>query len=354
MTPVNDRALIVPADLPGPSGGLVYNRRILDVWQTQGPGVAEVPLEGTWPHPDPRARQKLSQHLNQYRSVLVDGIIASAAPEEIAEAAAQGVEVAVLMHLPLPTETGLSADEQARLAGQEHKSLQHANTVVCTSPWAQRDLAMRYGPLPTALATPGCDPAPISGGSSPPQLLFLGAITPRKNPLLILEALCSLGESDWELSIVGPRGPDPDYVEAVTAAAERFGPRVQMRGPLTGARLQRVWAAADLLILPSHAETYGMVITEALARGVPALVGAGTAAEETLAAGQSRASFDPAADLPGKAVDPTDVNAWRAALAQWLEQPALRDQWRANALMVRDRLPTWNETATHLRRALRW
>ena len=53
-------------------------------------------------------------------------------------------------------------------------------------------------------------------------------------------------------------------------------------GPLEGAALARQWARTDLLLLPSTTETYGMVVTEALAHGVPAVVAAGTGAVEAL------------------------------------------------------------------------
>ena len=53
-------------------------------------------------------------------------------------------------------------------------------------------------------------------------------------------------------------------------------------GALTGARLDAVWAATDLLLLTSASETFGMVVTEALARGIPAVVTGGTGAVEAL------------------------------------------------------------------------
>ncbi|GAA4829433.1 glycosyltransferase family 4 protein [Garicola koreensis] len=348
------RAVVVPRDLPGPSGGLTYNREVLKVWKEDGVDVVQERLEGAWPDPDDHARRALSELLLRYSSVLVDGIIASAAPQQIAGARASGVQVSVLMHLPLPAETGLSAAERASAQAMERHALQQASTVVCTSEWARADLRARYGALPTQVAAPGTDPAPLVDGSSPPRLLFLGAITPRKNPLLLLQALEPLDSVGWQLTIAGPAGPDQDYVHSVTAAAQRCRGRVQLTGAVTGERLQRLWNAADLLVLPSLAETYGMVVTEGLARGVPALVGAGTGAEEALAAGQDPACSEHFWSLPGRAVDPCDAAAWTEALEQWLQHQELRSRWRANAAAHRDRLRTWRQTATQLRRALQW
>src|SRR5690625_2988017 len=307
-------AVVVPRDLPGPSGGLMYNRKILRAWQQEGVDVLQQRIGGAWPHPDDHARRALRVILRQYSSVLVDGIIASAAPQEIAQARAAGVQVNVLMHLPLPAETGLSAAERSSAEASEYQALQQASTVVCTSEWAQRDLHTRYGALPTAVAAPGSDPAPLAHGSTPPRLLFLGAITARKNPLLLLRALKPLvaeqpDSAGWQLTIAGPPGPDADYVESVTDAARRHSGRVQLTEAVTGELLDRLWEAADLLVLPSVAETYGMVVTEAIARGVPALVGAGTGAEEALAAGRDPSCSGGAWNLPGQAVDPTDADA---------------------------------------------
>ncbi|RJN32157.1 glycosyltransferase family 4 protein [Nesterenkonia natronophila] len=353
MITAGDRAFVVPADLPGPSGGLTYNRRVLQTWRSQGLAVTEEPVSGAWPSPDEPARQELAHTLHRYRSVLVDGIIASAAPEEIAQAQAAGVEVSVLMHLPLPAETGLDAAQQRRVTARERRALEHAAQVVCTSEWARRDVAERYGALPLAVAAPGCDAAPLACGSAPPHILFLGSVSERKNPLLLLRALEPLQSLDWSLTIGGPRGADRRYAEAVASAAHQFADRISLPGPLAGKSLEQVWDRTDLLVLPSLAETYGMVVTEALARGIPAVVGAGTGAQEALTGARDPLRTDPTA-LPGAAVDPSDETAWTAVLEEWLGNEALRRHWRTNAVADRDRLRPWSETAKNLSTALRW
>jgi glycosyltransferase involved in cell wall biosynthesis len=353
MMAAADRAFVVPADLPGPSGGLNYNRRVLQIWRSQGLDVAEEPVSGAWPFPDEQARQELAHTLRRHCSVLVDGIIAAAAPDEIAQAQAAGVEVSVLMHLPLPAEIGLDAGQQRRVTASERRALEHAAQVICTSEWARRDVADRYGALPLAVAAPGSDPAPLAYGSAPPHLLFLGSVSGRKNPLLLLRALEPLKNLDWSLTIAGPPGADRQYAEAVTSAAHQFAGRIALPGPLAGDSLEQVWERTDLLVLPSLVETYGMVVTEALARGVPAVVGAGTGAQEALTAAQDPVRTGLPA-LPGAAVDPTDKNAWTAVLGDWLRTDALRRQWRTNAVADRDRLRPWSETAKNLSTALRW
>lgn len=353
-TSVSDCAFVVPADLPGPSGGSIYNQRVLGAWRQEGMRVAEEAVGGAWPYPDEQALQSLSQCLRRHRRVLVDGIIASAAPDVLAQARDAGVEVNILMHLPLPAETGLSAGQQDSAEARERRALQHAHLVICTSQWARRDVTARYGELPIAVAAPGCDAAPLATGSQPPHMFFLGTVSPRKNPLTVLRALNPLQHLDWSLSIAGPQGGDKEYAQAVSEAADALSDRVDLRGPLTGHCLELAWDAADLLILPSVVETYGMVVTEAIARGVPALVGSGTGAEEALAAAQDPTSAEDTSTLPGGAVDPADHAAWTEVLGRWLHQDDLRRQWRANAAADRDRLRPWTETAKNLHTALRW
>lgn len=346
-------AFLVPGDLPGPSGGLTYNHRVLAGWGSMGLDVEEVAVPGGWPDPSPADREFLAQRLSQHRRVLIDGIIASAAPEELAEAARAGTRIAMLVHLPLPAESGLSPDQQQRLAASEHAAVDAAHTIVATSGWARDDLRARYGLTSVSVAEPGVDPAALAAGSRPARLLLLGALTPRKNPLGLLHALGELTELPWTAVIAGPEGQDPGYARQVRAAAAALPQgRVTVTGPVGGDQLETLWDETDLLVLPSLAETYGMVVTEALARGIPALVGADTGAQDALRGDPE----GPRAGLPtpGAALDPQTPGAWSELLAHFLSNASLREQWRVAAQAHRARLRTWPQAAQDLRTAIEW
>ncbi|MGJ9407255.1 glycosyltransferase family 4 protein [Nesterenkonia aurantiaca] len=358
-------AFLVPADLPGPSGGLTYNHRVLTQWRAMGLDVEEVPVPGAWPNPSPEDRQVLAHHLAQHRQVLLDGIIGSAAPAELRTAVASGAQISVLVHLPLAAESGLSPEEAQRLTRSERAALGAAHSIVCTSAWARDDLRARYGLDQVAVAEPGVDRAALAPGSTAPRLLFLGAVTPRKNPLGLLAALAQLSEPTghpeptgspgppWSAVIAGPEGQDPAYAAAVraAAAAQPHG-CVSVIGPAAGPRLETLWSETDLLVLPSLAETYGMVVTEALAHGIPALVGAGTGAQDALRGDPdgSRAELP----TPGAALDPQDLRAWSTLLRDWLSDASLRQQWRDAAQAHRARLRSWSHAAQDLRTAIEW
>ena len=110
-------------------------------------------------------------------------------------------------------------------------------------------------------------------------------------------------------------------------------------GPLTGAELERAYAAADLLVLPSHAETYGMVVTEALARGLPVVASDVGGVTEALGHGRD-------GTRPGLLVPPGDPAALGAALRAWLGDAGLRGRLRRAARERRASLRGWPATTS--------
>ncbi|MBO3742312.1 glycosyltransferase [Actinoplanes sp. NEAU-H7] len=119
---------------------------------------------------------------------------------------------------------------------------------------------------------------------------------------------------------------------------------VRFTGPLSGAELDAVYADADLFVLPSYAETYGMVVTEALARGLPVLA--------TDVGGVPEALGEAGGGRPGRLIPPGDRDALAGALREWLTDPALRARWRERARARRETLPSWDETANRIREVL--
>ncbi len=368
MTEPDPPRLVVLSGLPGPSGGTVYNTRLAREW-----GVTPVPVTGPWPQPGPDDLTTLRRVLlggPREQTLVVDGMLASAAPQVVREAVVDGRTVWVLVHLPLPAETGLAPAQQCRLEASERAALAAATGVVVTSEWAATDLRRRYDVNPVVVAPPGTDPADAAVGSTPARLLTVASFTPRKNHRLLVDALTRVRDLPWTAHWVGTSGEHDTTGELRRQlAGAGLGDRVRLEGPRTGQALEAAWAQADLLLLPSLAETYAMVVGEALVREVPALVSAGTAAEQTLAgpaaertlpgpvteqhpAGRDTApgAFGAAPDLAGAALDPHAPQAWAQTLFGWLGDQALRDRWRASARRRGAELPRWADTAAALRR----
>ena len=151
-----------------------------------------------------------------------------------------------------------------------------ATAVITTSDWTRRRLGELYG-LPAEqvhVAEPGVDAAGLAPGTAAGDaLLCVAAVTPGKGHDVLLDALATATDLPWRCTLRGqPRSrPGVRRRRAPRARDDGLGDRVRFPGPRTGPELDRAYAAADLLVLASHAETYGMVVTEALARGVPVL-----------------------------------------------------------------------------------
>ena len=126
---------------------------------------------------------------------------------------------------------------------------------------------------------------------------------------------------------------------AAACADHGLSDRVHLPGPRTGAALDRSYAGADLLVLASRSETYGMVIAEALARGLPVLATGVGGVMEALGPGAGPAQ-------PGLLVAPDDPAALATALRAWLDDAELRRRLRRAARERRASLPGWPATAS--------
>jgi glycosyltransferase involved in cell wall biosynthesis len=346
--------VVVPggiADLSVCSGGNLYDIQLLDGLAADGRVVRELEVWGNWPHPTAAEGARLAAALATVpdgATVLVDGLVACGIPE-IVVPAARRVAVVVLVHLPLGDEAGAARE----LVARERETLAAAAGVVATSPWTARRLVALHGldPDRIAVAAPGVDPAPLAPGTDgASHLLCVGSVTPTKGQDLLVEALALVADLPWTCDLVGPVRRDPAHVAAVRAAVARHAldARVRMTGPKMGTALDAAYAAADLLVVPSRAETYGMVVTEALARGIPVLATDVGGLPETL-------GHDPDSRVPGLLVPADDPGALGGALWSWLEEPLLRNGLRRSAQGRRGMLHGWEVTSRCVIEALgRW
>lgn len=346
--------LVVPGNVRHNSGGNVYNAALARELTAQGVDVEICPLDGDWPGGSPEDRRRLGAALcgdgrraggesgAARRISLVDGLLACAAPEELAACAAAGAPAWILLHMPHED------------PGVERRALREAAGVICTSSSAAAGLRSRHGLDGVTVALPGTAPGPLARGSEPPHFLAVAALLPNKDQTLLLDALSLLAGLPWTAAFVGSDSADPGYAARLRGAAGRLGlqHRVSIPGELRGEALEAEWARADLSLLISRAETYGLVVPESIARGVPVVVRAGTGAVEALAAGTPQGR--PPGTLPGAAVTlGTNPSPLARILRRWLTDSVLRTGWRSAAVAARDRLPGWDSTARTVVEALR-
>ncbi|MEU7711861.1 glycosyltransferase family 4 protein [Micromonospora chalcea] len=335
--------VVLPGDIDDPadpSGGNAYDRHVCRGLAERGWTVREHQVPGGWPHPGPRERADLAGLLGglpDRATVLLDGLVASTVPDVLAPHAAR-LRLVVLVHLPIEGET-------------EARSLAAATAVVATSEWTRRRLLDRYAlpPQRVTVAPPGVDPAPVATGTpGGGRLLCVAAVTPVKGHDVLAAALAEVADLNWSCDWVGPLDRDPAFADRLRGrlAATGLGGRVRLTGPRTGPDLAATYAAADLLVQPSRRETYGMVVTEALARGVPVLASDTGGLPATL-------GHAPGGERPGLLVPPDDPGATAAALRRWLTDPGLRDRLRRAARRRRHTLTGWPVTVDRLATALK-
>ena len=329
-----------------PSGGNTYDRRVCQGLAALGWSVREHAVAGAWPRPggvEHAALARVLQRIPDGAVVLLDGLIASAAPEALVPQARRLRQV-VLVHMPLGHRP--PNDEAGAVWAREREVLAAAAAVVTTSASTRRLLGELYAlPVDRVHVTqPGVDAACLAPGTAAGDaLLCVAALTPDKGHDVLLGGLAMATDLPWRCACVGSLVRDPAFAHGVRRRARDsgLGDRVRFPGPRTGPELDRAYAAADLLVLASRAETYGMVVTEALARGVPVLAAEVGGVTEALGRGED-------GTRPGLLVPPGDPAALGAALRAWLGDAALRGRLRRAARERRASLRGWPATTSVL------
>ncbi len=364
--------VVIPGDLETRTGGYGYDRRIIAGLRDRGWAINVVHLDDSFPAPTAGARAHAAQALASIpagSTVLIDGLAHGAMPDEVEREAAR-LTIVALVHHPLAAETGIDPALAAALEISERRALAATRSVVVTSRATARALA-EYGVTADRITVvePGTDAAPLtsrdadrvrsdpaSGGSEKTRpagelaLLCVATLTPRKGHELLLSALDAIPHRHWTLTCAGSLERDPATVARVRARLReaKLEDRVSFSGDLDAAALADAYHRADLFVLATFYEGYGMAVAEALARGIP-VVSTATGAIEDLVLGSVRLQPDRDA---GIVVPPGDLAAFTAALSRVLGDADLRARLAANARAVRDRLPTWDAAAAAMAGAL--
>jgi glycosyltransferase involved in cell wall biosynthesis len=329
-----------------PSGGNAYDRQVCRGLSSLGWSVHEHAVPGCWPRPDAASGAALAdvvQRLPDDAVVLLDGLIASTAPAVLVPQSSR-LRLVVLVHMPLGHRPAGDATDAAR--AREREVLSVAAAVVTTSAWTRRRLLELY-PLSADrvhVAEPAVDAADLATGTAAGgALLCVAAVTSDKGHDVLLDALAKTTDLSWHCVCVGSLDRDPAFVQGLRRRSRDagIGDRVCFPGPRTGADLDRSYAAADVMVLASRAETYGMVVTEALARGLPVVAAEVGGLTEALGHGADGIR-------PGLLVPPDDPEALGAALRAWLGDAALRERLRRAARERRESLSRWSTTTSVL------
>jgi glycosyltransferase involved in cell wall biosynthesis len=271
-------------------------------------------------------------------AVVIDGLALGAMPDETWREAGR-LRIVALVHHPLALESGITAETAAALAASERAALACVRHVVTTSPATRRTLIADYAVAPeqVTVALPGIEAVAVSPRPrrEAVTLLAVGAVVTRKGYDVLVDALATLGDLDWRLVIAGDRTRDLATADAVAAriAASGLGARVSLRGAVGDDELAKLHAEADVFVLASRHEGYGMAFAEAINHGLPVVGTRAGAIPETVPAGA------------GILVEPEDVSALAAALRMVISDRGVRENYAAAARAAAVHLPRWDATA---------
>lgn len=170
------------------------------------------------------------------------------------------------------------------LALYQSRDLQTARVLIASSPteYAEfRALGLRHpiAIMPNGVPLPAADAVrvrPPRPAGAPRIVLFLGRIYPVKGLLNLIDAWAQVRPFNWRLQIAGP--DEAGHLAEVLARAREAGvtATVDYVGPVDDTHKSAVYQAADVVVLPSFTENFGMVVAEALAHGLPVITTHGT------------------------------------------------------------------------------
>lgn len=331
----------VPGSLDTPTGGYAYDRRIIAELRHLGWEVDYLDIGEGFPAPDEATRaavRALLAAIPAGRPIVLDGLALGVLPDIAAELASRHPLVA-LVHHPLALESGLTVERADALRRSERAALAEVREVVVTSPATAKLVASDYG-VPAermAVARPGNDPVPLSARepNDIPHLLSVGSVVPRKGFDILVSALAMLADIPWRLTIVGDLTRDPTEAAKLHNLISQHGlaGRIETIGAVAQSQLAMLYDAADLFVLASRFEGYGMAYAEGLSHGLPVIGTTAGAIPDTIPQGA------------GLLVAPDDIAALAAALRRVIVDTDERRRLSEAALAAARTLPTWQESA---------
>lgn len=318
---------VVPGRLDQLTGGYLYDRHILDGLRARRRPVKLIELA-------PGADGDTFDALPDGTITVVDGL-ALPGLERVIAAQARRLRLVALVHHPLAEETGLTRAQAAQLAALEAAVLPRFRGVLCPSRRTAVAVA-NHGVSPDRIAVvPPGTAKPKSSGQRPRRparaLLCVASLIPRKGHGVLVEALRRVRRLDWSLVCVGSlqRHPPTALLVRRMISAGGLGRRITLAGEWPPERVRQAYQAADIFVLPSFHEGYGMAYAEAMAHGLPIIATTAGAIPETVPPGA------------GLLVPPGDSAALAEALRRMLADPGLAPRLAAGSRAAGARLPGW-------------
>ncbi len=170
-----------------------------------------------------------------------------------------------------------------------------------------------------------------------PVVLFLSRIHAKKGLELLIPALAQLAHLRFTFVLAGT-ADTPDYADRINQllAGTGLAARTRQVGFAAGEWKQTLLQGADLFVLTSHSENFGIAVVEAWAAGLPVIVTPGVALADEVARQQLGS------------VPALDISAIACAVATWLQDPAARTRSGTEARLWARANYTWPSVAARL------
>lgn len=341
INPINTGSTLyfaIPGDINSLTGGYGYDRELSKGLMDLGINVQLVPLPAEFPNPGPAALAEAADafaNLADGAIVIADGL-AFGVMDDIAMRESSRLKIIALCHHPLALETGISAQESHTVKISETRALAAAKAVIVTSAMTGKILAQDFA-VPAdkiTLARPGTPrQAFASCNHQIPQLLTLATLTKRKGHDVLINALAHITHLPWQARFVGGQAFDPEWVVHLQQLVRdhNLQQRITFAGNIADIRTE--FLNADLFVLPSCFEGYGMAFAEALSFGLPII------------ATNAGAIPDLVPETAGLLIPPGNVDTLAQALTLLLVNHDHRRQLQAGAQQAAQTLPTWTDCA---------
>jgi glycosyltransferase involved in cell wall biosynthesis len=336
-------------DVGRKTGGYLYNGRVSLGLRQRGFEIEEVVAGGASPDVQRKAALRFGSTFDpsRYDAIVVDALARIVVAPHLDLWLSRRPVVALVHELPSVAGGGSGLETMACECDYEEPLL-HADRLVAVSDHGRNMLLGRdVSPWRIHVVPPGLDGTPEGVG---PQVQGDGSVRAlcvaqwieRKGILTLVEAWALRERKGAVLELIGETDADPDYAVLVGDAIEA-APRgsIVVSGRVDDAALGASYASADLFVLPSRYEGYGIVYAEALARGLPIVA----------------CDVGPVPDLVGREaavlVQPDDKEELSAALDLLIGDSALRASMSAAASRRAARLPRWEHTVAGFEQVLR-
>jgi len=336
---------VVPGDINTPTGGYIYDQKVIAELRARGFSVSVLSLSNAFPNPSSADQRVAYEQLTRVGSktpMIIDGLALGALDPETVSAISSSI--IGMIHHPLAYETGLDADTSKRLFETEFENLRKVEKVLVPSHFTKQLLVEKYQ-LDQALisvATPGIDFDPLPAQPArPPLILSVGIMAFRKGHDVLLRALSKITEASWQAVIVG-QTREQQYLDELLALRAELGleARVKFLGHLNQKELAQYYSKATVFALATRHEGYGMVFAEAMANGLPIVSCKAGATAETV--GEQAGIF-------------TDIDSpelFADALLQVIGDQKLQSRMSSASKLRASQLGTWSDTAKVFEQAL--